>query len=143
QRARAVANPALGKNTHQASVFQSLDRGANCFEISAVPLCWERVNQAQEEAQRRRVKEFGHGHPINLAPHRPPYHKWIEMTDMIRCQQKSNGPICIPAPDYADPRNTAKHESDQQLASLIKARFHFCPRSVSHPSCNLKLIFSC
>ena len=49
------------------------------------------------------------------------------MTDVIRGQQKSTGAVPMFAPDYADPRNTTKHKSDQQLASLIKAGFHFLP----------------
>ena len=45
------------------------------------------------------------------------------MTDVIRRQQKSTGAICILSANYANTRDTAKHESHQQLASVIHGPF--------------------
>ena len=46
------------------------------------------------------------------------------MTDVIRGEQKSVGVSCILSANYVNARDTAKHESHQQLASVIHARFH-------------------
>ena len=45
------------------------------------------------------------------------------MADVIGCQQKSAGPICIFGPDYANTRDTAKQQSYQQLSSAIRCDF--------------------
>ena len=63
------------------------------------------------------------------------------MTDVIRRQQKSTGAVCILAPDYVNTRDTTKHESHQQLASVIDGRFHLCVSSVSRVRRDRKLIF--
>jgi hypothetical protein len=63
------------------------------------------------------------------------------MADMIRCQQKSIGTVCILTPDYANTRDTAEHGPYQQLASMIDGCFHFCVSSLSLLVRDRKVIF--
>jgi hypothetical protein len=61
-------------------------------------------------------------------PHRERNQKRIEMTDVIRCQQKSTAAICILSANHANTRDQAKHAFHQQLASVIHGRFIFAFR---------------
>ncbi len=63
------------------------------------------------------------------------------MTDVIRCQQKSAGPICIFGPDYLNTRDTATQQSYQQLSSAIRCRFDLHCLSVSLTRRHRKAIF--
>ena len=64
------------------------------------------------------------------------------MTDVIRGQQKSPGAIRILLANYANTRDTAKHESHQQLTSVIDGGFHVYVSSVPRLVPNRKVIFS-
>jgi hypothetical protein len=64
------------------------------------------------------------------------------MTDVIRREQKSVGVSYILSANYVNARDTAKHESHQQLASVIHARFHLPVRSVPRLRRDRKVIFS-
>jgi hypothetical protein len=87
------------------------------------------------------LKEFGHGHPIDLALYPQAYEKRIEMTDVIRRQQKTARASCILPANYVNTRDTAKHESHQELASMIHGRFHLRITSVSRFVLDRKVIF--
>ena len=63
------------------------------------------------------------------------------MTDVIRRQQKSTRAVCILSANYASTRDTAKHESHQQLASVIDGGFHVYVSSLSQLVPDRKLIF--
>jgi hypothetical protein len=64
------------------------------------------------------------------------------MADVIRRQQKSTGTVCILPPKYMNARDTAKHESHQELTSVIHGRLHLSTWSVSRFVLDRKLIFS-
>jgi hypothetical protein len=64
------------------------------------------------------------------------------MTDVIRRQQKSASASCILSANYMNTGDTAKHESHQQLASLIHGRFHLCASIVSRRVRDRKVYFS-
>jgi hypothetical protein len=64
------------------------------------------------------------------------------MTDVIRRQQKSTGAVCILSANHVNMRDTTKHESHQQLASVIDGLFHLCVSSVSRLRRGRKVIFS-
>ena len=64
------------------------------------------------------------------------------MTDMIRRQQKSPGPIRILASEHANTCDAAKQQFHQELASPIRCCFDFHLLSVSLLSCDRKAIFS-
>jgi hypothetical protein len=53
------------------------------------------------------------------------------MADVIGCQQKSAGPICIFGSDYVNTGDTAKRKSYQQPANAIRCRFNLHWLSVS------------
>jgi len=63
------------------------------------------------------------------------------MTDMIRRQQKSAGPICILASEHTNMCDAGEELFHQQLSSPIRCRFDFHPLSVSLLSCDRKAIF--
>jgi hypothetical protein len=63
------------------------------------------------------------------------------MTDVIGCQQKSAGPICIFGPDYLNTRDTAKQRSYQQLSSAIRSHFDLHCLNVSLTRRRRKAIF--
>jgi hypothetical protein len=109
----AITNPALGKKTDDASTFQSLDCGAYGFSISPISLCWERIDRAQEKSQYWGPKKFRHRQPVDLSPHRQRYEEWIEMTDVIRRQQKSAAAIRIFGSYNANTCSAAKHQFHQ------------------------------
>src|SRR5882724_5098892 len=58
KRLHAVTNAALGKKAHDAPVFQSFDRGANCLSISAVPLRRECIDGTQCQPNDRQPEKF-------------------------------------------------------------------------------------
>jgi hypothetical protein len=63
------------------------------------------------------------------------------MTDVIGRQQKSTRAVCILSANHANTRDTAKHESHQQLASVIDGGFHVYVSSVSQLVPDRKVIF--
>jgi hypothetical protein len=63
------------------------------------------------------------------------------MTDVIGCQQKSAGAICIFALEYPNTRDTAKQQSHQQPANAIRCGFGLHWLSVSRPRCLREPIF--
>jgi hypothetical protein len=138
----AITNPALGKKTDDASTFQSLDCGTDSFSIGAISFCGERIDRAQEKSHDWGPKKFRHRHPVDLSPHRQRYEEWIEMTDVIRGQQKprlqrcstagrSAAAIRIFGPQHANTCDAAKQQSHHQPASAIRCRFDFHVASFS------------
>src|SRR5262249_44319970 len=85
--------------------------------------------------------EFCHCHPINLPPYPEAYKKWVEMADVIRCQQKATGTVGVLTPKYVNTCNTAKYQSHQPLASAIDGSLHFWVSSVSRLGRGRKVIF--
>ena len=101
----AAVVPFLAVNVPPARAFMG--------DVGAVPLGWECVNGAQQKTDCRWAKKFGHGHPIDLSPHHETDKKWIEMTNVIRCQQKSPGTVCILRPEYLNTRDAPEYEPYQ------------------------------
>ena len=67
--------------------------------------------------------------------------KRIEMTDVIRRQQKSAGAIYILSAKHVNTRDTAKHESHQQLASVIHGPFSSLRFECVAASCAIEKLF--
>src|SRR4029453_12828123 len=121
-RACAVADAALWKKANDPPMLEPLDCGSDGFAIGTISFRRKRIDGAQKKTKQRKRKEFGHGHPIDLAPYYRRNDKRIEMADVIGCQQKSTGAIWISAPQNIQPRDRPKQQFHQKRCRAIGNR---------------------